>query len=388
MRIVLTGGGTGGHIFPLVVVAREIRKKIGAEAELLFIGPKGKLEEETMAKENIPVKFISVGKARRYFSVQNFLDFFKAIAGVIKSLWLLLVWMPDVVFSKGGYASVPVVIAAWLYHIPILIHESDAIPGVANKILGKLAKRIAVSYPSARDYFEGARVALTGNPLREEMLGGNSEEARKKFQLSDAKPVIFVTGGSQGAMFLNEAIVNILPQLLHKYQIIHQTGENNLEEVVRAAGVQGIKAGKDGYIATPFLQIEELRDALAVADLVISRAGSDSISTIAAYGKPSIIIPLPTAANNHQQMNAYKLAEIGAALVLEEGNLGPDMFLERIETLMNNAELKKNMGEKIKVFYHPDAAEKIVEGLLGICVDRDNLTPLKVWADEGENKTL
>ncbi|OGI17642.1 MAG: undecaprenyldiphospho-muramoylpentapeptide beta-N-acetylglucosaminyltransferase [Candidatus Moranbacteria bacterium RIFCSPHIGHO2_02_FULL_40_12b] len=366
MRIVLTGGGTGGHIYPLVAVARRIKEKIGEGAEFLFVGPDGKFEKEAMAKENIPSKIITAGKVRRYFALANFFDPFKTFFGFLQSLWILLWYMPDGVFSKGGYASVPVVIAAWFYRIPVLIHESDAIPGSANRVLDSFAKRIAYSYPTVQRYFPTSKLLLTGNPVREDLLGGSTEEAGKKYNLFESKPVILVLGGSQGSKTINETIVKLIPQLIHKYQIIHQTGEDNYEEVVHKAGTLGFKAGREGYFPIAFMDSNGLRDALAVANLVISRAGANAISEIAAYGKPSILIPLSSAANNHQQMNAFELASIGAAVALEENNLGEHLLMEKINMLLDNNELANQMAEKIKVFYHPDAAEKITEGLLDL----------------------
>lgn len=364
MRIVLTGGGTGGHIFPLIAVAKKIREKEKLDTEFLFIGSNGKLEKEVMAAEGIPCKFIASGKMRRYFSLQNIVDFFKVPIGLIKSLWILLVFMPDAVFSKGGHASLPVVLAAWIYRIPVLIHESDAIPGVANRIAEKFSKRVAISYPMAKSYFLASKVVLTGNPVRESLLNGHAEEARQRFGLADSKPTIFVTGGSQGARVINAAIIKILPALLQRAQVIHQTGEENFEEVSHSAAQQGIKVGRDGYLAFSFLQAEEMRDALAVADLVISRAGAGSIAGIAAAGKAAILIPLLTAANDHQRMNAFELAKVGGALVLEEVNLTESLLLGNIEKLLNDSELRSSMGSKIRVFYHPDAADKIADGVI------------------------
>lgn len=364
MRIVLTGGGTGGHIFPLVAVADELKKKMGEEAEILYIGSGAPMEKEAMQKEGIPAKYILAGKMRRYFSILNFFDIFKIPVGFIQSLWVLLSFMPDVVFSKGGYVSVPVVIAAWMYRIPVLVHESDAVPGTANKILGKLCRRVAVAYPSAAAYFESSKTAVLGIPVRKGINQGNKEEAAQTFNFTQSKPVVLVLGGSLGSKIINEAIVRILPELVKRAQIIHQTGENNLEETIRLAGEQGIKAGREGYYAVGFLDFETLKRAFSLADVVISRAGASYIAEIAANGKPSILIPLPNSAQDHQRMNAYEIAKFGGTLVLEEANLGENIFMEKIEKILGNEELKKTMSERISAFYHPNAAENIVEGLI------------------------
>lgn len=363
-KIVLAGGGTGGHLFPLLAVAKKIREK-DAAAEFLYVGPKGKMEEELMQQIGIPAKYILAGKFRRYFSFTNIVDLFKIPIGFFQCLAILLSYVPDAIFSKGGYASLPVVLAGWIYRIPVLIHESDSVPGLANSMLDKFATRVAISYPETEREFPSDQVVLTGNPLREDIDKGDAARARQTFSLTESKKVIFVWGGSQGAQIINNKILNILPELLKKYQIIHQTGENNIDSVRHKAGILGIKPGREGYHALPFIK-EELKDVLAVADLVISRAGANSLAEIAANGKPSIIIPIEKSANNHQRMNAYSLAKLGGCVVLEENNLGENLFLSRIEEIMNNEELSQKLSENIKTFYHPDAAEKIAEGVLGM----------------------
>ena len=364
MQIVLTAGGTGRHLFPLVPVARKLKEKLGTDIELMYIGYALEIEKKAMADENIPAKFVMAGKMRRYFSFLNFLDFFKVPIGFFQSLFFLLKFMPDVVFAKGGYVSFPVVLAAWCYRIPILIHESDATPGASNQILAKFSNRIAISYPSEYNYFPVTKTVMTGNPIREEVFAGNAEGARKYFNLTESKPTILVLGGSQGSRTVNNAIIEILPKLLPIAQIIHQTGENNFTEVVRMAGEQGVKPGHDGYCPVKFLEGELLPNSFAAANLVISRAGANSIAEIAANGKPSIFIPLEHSANNHQRLNAYKIAEIGGALVLEETNLGENILMEKIEKILFDSELSRTMSEKVKAFYHSDAPDKIAEGLI------------------------
>jgi UDP-N-acetylglucosamine--N-acetylmuramyl-(pentapeptide) pyrophosphoryl-undecaprenol N-acetylglucosamine transferase len=364
MRIILTAGGSGGHLFPLIAVARKLKEKLGSETELLYVGSGLKIEKKAMVGENIPMKNIFAGKMRRYFSIHNFFDFFKIPIGFFQSLFILLKFMPDAVFAKGGYVSLPVVLAARCYRIPVLIHESDAIPGASNQILAKFSNRIAISYPSAYNYFPTSKTIMTGNPIRTEIYGGDSQKARTYFSLTESKPVILVLGGSQGSRTINNAIINILPKLLPISQVIHQTGENNFMDVVRMAGEQGIKPGHGGYCPTKFLEGEVLPNSFSVADLIISRAGANSIAEIAANGKPSILIPLEHSANDHQRMNAYKIAEVGGALVLEETNLGENILIKKIEQLLFNAQERKSMAEKVKAFFHPDASDKIADGII------------------------
>ncbi|HRZ95227.1 MAG TPA: undecaprenyldiphospho-muramoylpentapeptide beta-N-acetylglucosaminyltransferase [Candidatus Moranbacteria bacterium] len=364
MRIVLTGGGTGGHLIPLVTVAKKIKEKV-PECEFIFMGPGGKMEKDVMEKSGIPAKKIASGKIRRYFSLLNFIDFFKIPVGILQALWYLLVYMPDAIFGKGGYASLPVVLAGWIYRIPVLIHESDANPGLANSVLAKFSKRVAVSYPEAEKYFPADQVVLTGNPVREEIKNGDKSRAKETFKFDDSKKVIFVAGGSQGSRNINNKILNILPELLHKYQIIHQTGESDFEEVKHVAGELGIKVGHGGYYPVAFYG-DEIGDILALSDLAISRAGASNISELAAAGKPSIIIPLSGSANDHQRMNAYSIAKTGGCVVLEENNLGEHMLLSKINEIMENEELRNKLSSNIRAFYHPDAAQRIADGILGM----------------------
>jgi len=364
MKIVLTGGGTGGHIVPLIAVARKIKEKV-PEVNFLFLGPNGSLEKKLFDQEGISQKNVLSGKMRRYFSPMNLVDFFKIPVGVIQCLWMLLKEMPDAIFSKGGYASIPVVLVGWLYRIPIMIHESDSTPGLSNVIMAKFCKRIAVAYPEAESNFSANETVFTGNPLREDVNKGNAQTAREKFGFTESRKTIFIYGGSQGSQVINNKILNILPMLLKKYQVIHQTGEKNLKEIEGIAGELGIKSGHGGYQPIAFIG-EELKDILALSDLVISRAGANSISEFAANGKASILIPLEGSANDHQRMNAYSLAKIGACVVLEENNLGESLLLGKIDEILENEELKKKLEENIKVFFHPEAAERIAEGILGM----------------------
>lgn len=366
MRIILTGGGSGGHLTPLVAVADKLKTKLGSEVNILYVGSGAEMERTIMAEEGIPAKFVISGKMRRYFSLQNFVDFFKVPVGFVQSLWLLFRFMPDAIFSKGGYVAVPIVLAAWVYRIPIMIHESDSVPGVANQFLAKFANRIAVAYPTAEQYFPKEKTALVGNPIRAQVTGGDPVILRQELGFTQSRKTLLILGGSQGSKVINDAIVKILPQLLQHFQIIHQTGQANFDDVVREAAFMGVKAGHGGYYATPFMSANKLRDAFALSDLVVSRAGATFITEIAANGKPAILIPISQSANDHQQMNAYALAQIGAALVLEETNLGEHIFLEKINNILNNDELQQSMIEKIKTFYHPTAAEVIANGIIEI----------------------
>ena len=377
MRILFTGGGSGGHLFPVIAVARQLKqtysqsmKSIGPEQEtaleMFFLGPNGSAKE-LLKKEGIKARTILVGKLRRYFSIWTIFDFLKMPLGFLQSFWYLYIWMPEVIFSKGGYGSIPVVLVGWLYRIPILIHESDTIPGLANRLAAKLSQRIGLSFASTGNYFPSQKTALVGNPVRsgitQTCLATDEEfkkEVKKIFDIVSQKPIIFIVGGSQGARKLNEFILQILPQLLEKYEIIHQCGPKNyqqIEEVIK-------QHTPPDYHVFPFLDENQMGAAYLLADLVISRAGSGSIFEIAACAKPSIIIPLSQAAGDHQRKNAFAYAQAGATVVLEEINLTPHLFLNKISQILNNPELSQKMVKSAQDFCQPEAAQKIAQSLI------------------------
>lgn len=364
MRIIFTGGGTGGHLFPIVAVARELKKiaqNQGLALEMLFVGPQT-VGEEVLEKEGIARRTILAGKLRRYFSGHNLLDVFRLPLGIIQSFWIVFQFMPNVVFSKGGFGSLPVVFVAWIYRIPVLTHESDAVPGLAVKIGTKFSKRIAVSFPRALSFFPAKKTALTGNPVRAEILGDSKEEAKTLFGLSGDKPLILILGGSQGAKIINEIIFLALRGLTENAEIIHQCGKENFEEFKTMLG----SSSPPRYHLYPFLSEEQIRHALAAAQLVISRAGAGSIFEIAAAGKPSILIPIPKSAGDHQKLNAYDYARAGATLVISQENLTPNFLKERALTLLKDEPLLAKMSAAAKAFARLDATSQIAQELLNI----------------------
>jgi len=372
MRIILTGGGTGGHLFPIIAVARELKTVFQqnisrfpssqtGELKLIFIGPPT-IGEESLAAEGISHKTIFAGKLRRYASLQNVFDIFKIPLGFIQSLWHLFAFMPNVVFSKGGYGSIPVILAARVYRIPVLIHESDTIPGLANKFCARFSKRIAIAFAETSSYFPPKKTALTGNPVRVEILKGSKEEAKRIFGLSGTKPVLLILGGSQGAQAINDAVFMALVHLLERCEIIHQCGAENFESLKQ------LMVGKTypGYFLFPFLDEQQLNHAYAAADLIISRAGAGSIAEIATLGKPSIIVPLPDSASNHQLKNATEFGRSGATLIIEQMNLTPHLLQNSVFSLLDDPELLKKMSENSLKFAQPQAAQKIAEEVLNI----------------------
>jgi UDP-N-acetylglucosamine--N-acetylmuramyl-(pentapeptide) pyrophosphoryl-undecaprenol N-acetylglucosamine transferase len=271
--------------------------------------------------------------------------------------------MPDAVFSKGGYASVPVVIAAWMYRIPVLTHDSDAVPGWANRVCGKFSQYVAVSYKASKKYFIADKTVVTGNPIRTEMTTGNRARGYERWGFTESKPTILVMGGSQGAKAINDVLTAILPQLSKIAQVLHITGKEHYDRAIKLAAKSGFKSGRHLYVAAPFLNRTEMADAYTVADIIVSRSGANSVTEIAANKKVAIFVPIAQGVSE-QYMNAYEIAKIGGALVLEEQNLGRRLLMEKIEELLHNSELRHQLQEKIYAFYQPNATKNIVAGIV------------------------
>jgi len=369
MRIVLTGGGSGGHFYPLIAIAESIRDNaLSAQADLYYMGPD---EYDKTALDSLNIAFVSCpsGKMRRYFSLKNFVDIFKVFFGFFVALFKLFWIYPDAIMSKGGYTTVPVVLAAWFLRIPVILHESDVHPGISNRIGGKVAKYVAVSYGDTAADFKKEKVAQTGIPFRK-TLQTTPGDPQAQLGIQKDKPLILVLGGSSGAERVNTLILDTLDELLPHYTVIHQTGKELYEGVVQAAEtlVQD-SVLKERYIPTAFLDAEKMNLAYAAASLIISRAGSGTIFEIAAHGKPSIIIPIPEAIAHDQRTNAYTYARATDAVVMEEQNLTDGLLAAEIARIMGDTELYKSMSLKAKAFAPTDAAEKIADTLRQIASD-------------------
>ncbi len=368
LKILFTGGGTGGHVFPILAIAEEIKKKNpeGAEIKLYFVGPKDEISDNLFKKEGIEVKKIITGKIRRYSSFssifQNLIDlFFKIPFGIIQSFFYIFFLSPDLLISKGGFGAFPGTIAAKVLQVPIFLHESDAVSGIVNKISARFALEIFVSFPKTEN-LPIEKMILVGNPIRKSLINIPSKnEIEKEINLIKDKPVIFVIGGSQGSERVNDLTLNVLPQLLPNYTVIHQCGINNEKEIIMQTDFLIPKELKKNYFLFSFLTKEQLRAAYHVSDIVISRAGSGSIFEIAAVSKPSILIPITEAAQNHQIKNAYSYCNFGAGMVVEEKNITPHLFAEKIINLINNENTLKRMKRKANYFSRPRSAEIISE---------------------------
>jgi UDP-N-acetylglucosamine--N-acetylmuramyl-(pentapeptide) pyrophosphoryl-undecaprenol N-acetylglucosamine transferase len=367
MKIVFTGGGTGGHFYPIIAIAQEIRKlsreKKLVDPKLYFLAPKP-YNRGMLYDQGVIYKRIFSGKKRDYFSFLNFLDKFKLGFGAIQAIWKVFWIYPDVIFSKGGWGSVPVVFAGKILGIPIVIHESDSAPGRANQWAGKFASRIAVSYPDAMKFFDKEKVAWTGNPVRDEIRVPSVEGGHEYLGFTKDLPTILILGGSQGAQFINEALLDILPILLPKYQVIHQVGRENKEEMEKMISlVIGESSFRDRYKMFDYLSNLGMKMSSGAADLIISRAGS-TIFEIAAWGKPSIIVPITESINDHQRKNAYNYLRSGSCVVMEENNLTPEILSSEIDRLFSNKEVLEEMSQKAKEFAKLDSGRLISEEIL------------------------
>jgi len=366
MRILFTGGGTGGHVYPIISIAREIRRIYpGSEkVELFYAGAKNEFASILLSQENLKVKTLSSGKIRRYFSFKNITDIlFKIPWGVLQAFFYLWRVKPEVIFSKGGHGSFPITFWAKFFNIPVYIHESDIVPGWANRIAAKNAEKIFVSFEKT-EYFSLDRVIVTGNPIRREILEGSEQGAKETFDLTMEKPIILFMGGSQGAQKINDFVLIILNNLLEDFEVIHQCGSGNFKQVKREAGVIIKNDLIKYYHVHDFLKETKLKHALKIADIVVSRAGSGSVFELAATGKPSILVPLPSAAANHQSKNAYAYSNKGACLIIEQQNLKPNFFLEKLNQLFSNPEKREQMSQKAIEFSKPQAAKKIARQIL------------------------
>ena len=350
---------------PVVAVVKTLNSQLPTPPDYLWVGSYRGLEEKVAAENNIPFTSVLTGKLRRYFSLYNIIDIYKIPLGVIQSFFVVRKFKPDVVFSKGGYVSVPVVIASWLLRRPIITHESDIIPGLANKIIARLAQKIAVSFPSTGQYFDDRKVLVTGNPLRAEILAGDQARAREKFNLLSDKPVILVVGGSQGARKLNEILVEVLPQLLENYQVLHVCGQDNYQLVQTQVKEVGLK--QVGYCLQSFLSAPAMGDALALADLVITRAGINTLNEIAAWGKPALIVPIGSAVlGEHQEVNAKYFREAGAAVVLPNSEIKAEHLRKEVNDIFSNDSRRQDLKRKMAKLAHREAAEKLADQIIAL----------------------
>jgi len=343
-RVLLTGGGTGGHIIPNRAVATALRK-LEPNLELIYIGSRNKLDAQLVKEAHIPFHSIFAGKLRRYFSWRNFVDPFLVLIGFLQSFVIILRFRPHVVFSKGGYVSLPVVLAAYVLRRPIILHESDSVMGLTNRITAKLAKKVCVAFPDLVK--KNNKFVLTGNPVRLEMRKGNIKEGYLLTLLSPDRPILLVWGGSQGAQAINEMIMRDFDKIKLHFQIVHITGKG------KGTGIKD-----PSYCSFEYLE-DELKHVYAITDVVVGRAGANSLAEIALMQKLNIMIPLKNA---DQQANARYFESNGAGLLMHE----KDDFTDLLMNLWENWEEQNKMKKALDKIARPEAAEEIAKIILHI----------------------
>ena len=376
MKIVLAGGGTGGHFYPIVAVVEKLNK-IAQEKKILelklYYFSDSPYDQTALFDNDIEFEEINSGKMRTYFSIKNFFDVFKTFFGFWGTLLKIFSIYPDVIFAKGGYLSFPVVLAARVLRIPLIIHESDSVPGRVNLFAGRFARRVAVSFAEAAQFFPKDKTAWMGHPIRQDVIyPAVRSEAQEYLKLDEKLPIIWVLGGSQGAQIINDVVIDTLPELVKNYQIIHQVGPKNLKDAqTRILGVLSDESSRGRFKPFGFMNGLDLKMAAGAADFIISRAGS-TIFEIAAWGVPSIIVPITESNGDHQRKNAFAYARAGACTVIEEANLKPNILLFEIQKILNNPAKMADMKSSAATFTKTNAAEKIAEEIINIALEHEN----------------
>lgn len=378
MKIVITGGGTGGHFYPLMAVAESIQKQAReqklVEPRIYYVGP-DEYNPKELFDRNIDFIRVPAGKrrlrAKGFGIIKNIIDVFRMGVGCFIGFIRIFVLFPDVVFAKGGYTTFPTLLAARILGIPVVIHESDSVPGRVNLWAGKFAKRIAVSFKESADYFDKTKVAYTGNPVRLELHNPLKIGAYDYLGLDPKLPVIGVLGGSTGARKINDVMMECIRELILDYQIVHQTGRSNIE-VVRGASklILDGSSHPERYRPIDYLSTMSMRMLGGVADVIISRAGS-GLFEIALWGVPSVLIPITDSHGDHQRKNAFNYARAGGCAVIEESNLTAQILINEVRKIINNQDIHEKMSKDAKAFSRPDAADVIAHEVLNIALSHE-----------------
>jgi UDP-N-acetylglucosamine--N-acetylmuramyl-(pentapeptide) pyrophosphoryl-undecaprenol N-acetylglucosamine transferase len=364
MRILISGGGTGGHIYPALAVARELQARY--DADILYLGDANGLETKIVPPAGLPMVTITAGKLRRYFSLQTFADIGRVPVGMMQALRHVQNFHPDAAFTSGGYVSVPAGLAARIEGTPLVMHQQDVPVNLANRLLTPFATRISVSFPDSLRHFPRRRTALTGNPVREEilaMVGADPVPHKVRFGFSPEWPVLLVTGGSQGARHLNQVVVNALPGLLKHCHVLHVSGGLTYEATRHAADAQlaALSEAHGRYRLYPYLN-DEMPAALAASDVVLCRSGASTLTELAVMGKPSVLVPLPPGfTGSPQAVNAEMFRRAGAAEMVLDRNLTPTTLGKALYPLLDNPSRLTLMSSAARTLGHPEAAATLAE---------------------------
>jgi UDP-N-acetylglucosamine--N-acetylmuramyl-(pentapeptide) pyrophosphoryl-undecaprenol N-acetylglucosamine transferase len=354
MKIVVSGGGTGGHIYPALALIREIQKE-NKDAQFLYIGTKNGLESTIVPREKIPFKSIHITGFKRKLSLDNIKTVLRFLKGARDSRRMLKEFQPDIVIGTGGYVCGPVVYAAAKLKIPTIVHEQNSVPGLTNKFLSRYVNKVAICFEEAREHFPKEKVVFTGNPRASEVIGKDGIRGRLSAGLSTTMPAVLIFGGSRGARPINDAVVKALSQFGEKpYQVLYITGDVHFEDVQKEAELVG---SPKNVVIKSF--IHNMPEVLAGIDLVVSRAGATTLAEITSLGIPSILVPSPYVTNNHQEKNARSLSDHGAAELLIEQDLNSKSLIHHIDKILLDEENLKSMKIKAKKLGVPDSAERL-----------------------------
>ncbi|MGG3888933.1 undecaprenyldiphospho-muramoylpentapeptide beta-N-acetylglucosaminyltransferase [Metabacillus fastidiosus] len=356
MKVVVSGGGTGGHIYPALALINEMKRN-DENIEFLYIGTEKGLEKGIVERAGIPFQSIEITGFKRKLSLDNVKTVIRFLKGVNDSKKMLKQFKPDVVIGTGGYVCGPVVYAAAKLGIPSIVHEQNSLPGITNKFLAKYVDKVAICFSEAEKYFPADKVVLTGNPRASEVIGADGKKGKESLGLTNGKKSVLIFGGSRGARAINNAVLQMIPALKNKdYEVVYVTGEvhykNVMEKIEKMSSPPNI-------IIKPF--IHNMPDVLAGIDLIVSRAGATSLAEITALGLPSILIPSPYVTANHQEVNARSLSDHDAAILLSEQALNGEALLAQMDEILLNEQRLTQMAEASKKLGIPDAAKKLYD---------------------------
>ena len=356
MRILVSGGGTGGHIYPAIAFINEVKKN-QPDAKFLYIGTEKGLEKSIVERENIPFKSIEITGFKRKLSFDNFKTIMRFIKGTALSKKYIKEFKPDVVIGTGGYVCGPVVYAAAKLKIPTIVHEQNSVPGLTNKFLSKYVDKVALCFEEADQYFPKEKTVLTGNPRASEVIGNDGNRGKQSVGLDSNIKVVLIVGGSRGAKPINDAFIEVLPKVSEKdYQVLYVTGDVHYENVLKEVKKVG---NPDNVIIKPFLH--NMPEVLAGVDLIVARAGATTLAEITALGIPSILIPSPYVTNNHQEKNARALGNNGAAIVRLEKEMNGTTLLQDIDDILLNEQTLEQMKKSSLRLGIPNAAKNLFD---------------------------
>ena len=377
MRIIVSGGGTGGHIYPALTIVRAIQKKI-PDAEFLYVGTKDGLEADIVPKEGIPFETVNIQGFKRSLTPENLVRGAQAFGGVVKAMGIVRRFKPDVAVGTGGYVCGPILLASSLMGIPTLIQEQNVMPGVTNRLLARFVSCIAMGTKEAAEHFPKGKRVFTGNPIREEVMRARSEDGKKLFGLDPKAKTVLVSGGSRGARSINRAMVGVLAHYAGRdgVQILHVTGKAGYDDTMERLQEAGVDLAAAGNLfVEPYLY--NMPQALACADVAVFRAGAIGIAELTARGVPSVLIPYPFAAANHQEMNARAIATAGAARMILDRELTSERLLSVLAELLSEDAKLRRMAKAAKKLGRPKAADEIASRVIRLARKNRELAVVK-----------